>query len=100
MINVKKPMDTHRDPEKDKMFEEIRDLYKVPFACYGCGLLMENWDTKWFYKNGVCSKCSIEFIEDRDWPEDFRKDRNNVISHVKEALATKEKRQKDLENTK
>lgn len=81
----------------EKISQELRDQYKVPFSCPGCGTLMYNWDTKYFYRYSVCADCTIEYIEDRQLPEDLVKDRASLLSYVKTKVFEKQK--KDINNT-
>lgn len=77
--------------ERDREFQDLRDEFKIPFACYGCNKLMENWDDKYFFKYKVCSKCAINYIEDRDLDPELLKDRNRVLDHVKEMIKKSQK---------
>ncbi len=80
----------------EKISQELRDQYKVPFSCYACGCLMYNWDNSAFYKYGVCSDCSINYIEDRELPENLFRDRVALLEYVKTKIS--EKTKKDLNN--
>lgn len=71
---------------EEKISQELRDEYKVPFTCPACGLLMYNWDTKYFYRYGVCSNCSINYIEDRELSEALIKNRPGLLEYVKNSI--------------
>ena len=82
------------DPEgwkaKDEL-QKIRDEYKIPFGCHACGKLMYNFDNKPFYRHGVCQECFINWIDERDLPEELLKNRADLLAYVKEKIEQKKK---------
>lgn len=81
--------------ERDEEITSLRDEFKVPMGCYACGKLMENWDTNFFYRHGTCSECYINYIEERNLPEDLLKDRKKLVEHIKVKI---EEKNKNLDN--
>lgn len=84
----KKP---YKEIIRDTETDNLRNEFKVPMGCYCCGKLMENWDTKFFYRHGTCSDCYINYIEERNLPESLLKDRKALIDHIKSKIEEKNK---------
>lgn len=81
-----------KDPEGQKVKDEmqsIRDMYKMPFACYACNKLMYNFDNKPFFRYGVCQECFISWIDGRDLSEDLLRDRAGLLAYIKEKIEEK-----------
>jgi hypothetical protein len=74
---------------RDDEMQKLRDQYCVPSCCRACGNLMFNWDNKYFYKNGVCCECTINWIEGRDLPEDVLKSRDSLVKYVLDCIQQK-----------
>lgn len=74
---------------EDEELDKLRDELKVPFSCYGCGKLMYNWDTQYFYRYGVCAHCTISHIEDRELDSELLRDRKKLLNYVKEQILKK-----------
>lgn len=89
---MKKLIDDKEEREY-KFTQEQRDEFKVPFACHACNTLMYNWDRRWFYRRGVCASCSINYIEDRDLPEELLKNRPKLLEYVKEKIEERNKKE-------
>ena len=87
-----------KDEEREvKIDQKERSRNIVPWACHACGFLMYNWDKTPFYRYGVCSDCSINYVEDRDLPENLIRDRDKLIEYVKEKVAEKKEKIKELD---
>ncbi len=82
----------YEDILKDPDFQDLRDLYKVPLGCPACNKLMYNWDTKFFYRHGVCADCTVDYIEDRDVPEAVKNHRKALLQFVKDGIEEKKNR--------
>lgn len=80
-----------RDPE----VQQIRDQYKVPIACPACNKLMYNWDTKFFYRHGVCADCTVDYIEDRTIDPEIYNNRSKLLLYVKEMIEEKNNRKRE-----
>lgn len=80
---------------QDQGWEEIRDRYKVPFSCHACGKLMNNWDTQFHHRYGVCGDCAVDYVEERDLSPELLKDRPALLKYVKEAIQEKANRTRE-----
>lgn len=69
------------DPERTKD--------RTPRICAACARGLDNWSVeKFYYRNGVCADCSIEYLEGR-FPDGHFKKREDKLVYVKQQIAAK-----------
>lgn len=62
---------------------------RPPVVCPACKQGFDRWSTAAWYRNQVCSDCSILYLEDRELPEWALKNRDTRLEYVKQKIAEK-----------
>lgn len=76
---------------RDEDWQKVRDEYKIPYKCPCCEKYMEHIDDSYFYRWGVCSDCSINYLEDRQNLEHLKFNKKESQAYV--SLKIQEKKQ-------
>lgn len=67
--------------------EKTKD--RTPIICPACGEGIDVWAMNSYYRHSVCTDCAINYLEDREFPEGFFKNREARQEYVKQKIAEK-----------